>query len=416
MDNMPNRIVFVFPANMTAGGMPDDTRRFIAAVSEVHGGPVVLMSRGEPADETGLLTDVECVDLETQDAVERVFNSLEKTDITVFVTFSDLLNVQLARNLISRGLRYSVLPAWQVHEFLDWDRPFIRNAVPTIQSSERNARAFNTAGAGGVVEGRATLRGFFRSLKRKVYRQTLGKSYLQNASGIHVFSHFERSQISRLISPKAPNFLDISFGTDIQTRIVGEDQFPRDGRKNIVFWGRVDYYYKGLDIIVDGIALAKGKGIATPFTFWVCGPDYNAGYQKLRERIERVQVAEHVRILAPGDYTRGSIGLLKRADFSILASRWDGYARALRESAALGVPFISNRQSHFDGVVDKFGNGLLFDSVEGLASQLATLNSDAANAARQNARIKAPAFRSYISWRNCARRFLDSLRALEPAP
>lgn len=415
MSSQPKKIVFVFPARMTAGGMPDDTRHFISAVSEAHDGPVVLLSQGEPVDSPSLLGKIDCVNLDVPGAPEKVFDSLAKHDVTVFITFSSLLNVRLAKQLRLRGLRYSVLPAWQVHEFLDWDRPFARDAVPTIQSSEKNAKQFNTAGKGGVVEGRITVQGFLRSIRRKTYRRTLGKTFLQNASGIHVYSDFEKAQILRLVAPRNPNFLDIAYGTDVEGRTVGDDRFPDDGRKNIVFWGRADYFYKGLDTIIDGIALAIKQGVSAPFTFWVCGPDYNNGYKKLRDHIGRANVSDYVRILEPGDYTPGTIGFLKHAQFSILASRWDGYARALRESAALGVPFISNRQSHFDGVVAKFGNGLLFDDVSGLAEILADLDSPAITEVQRKAKIKAQEFKQYISWPECASRFLCGLAGLRPA-
>lgn len=415
MGSSPQRVVFVFPARMTAGGMPDDTRHFIAAVSHAHAGDVLLLSLGTPDDDAGQLDCVSCVDLNAPGAADKVFDTLTPDDITVFITFSSLLNVRLAKALLVRGLRYSVLPAWQVHEFLDWDRPFARNAVPTIHASEKNAKQFNSGGAGGVVEGRTTFQGFLRSIKRKLFRRTLGKTFLQNASGIHVYSAFERHKITTLVAPQNPKFLDVAYGTDVEGRTIGDDRYPDDGRKNIVFWGRADYYYKGLDTILDAVALAKQKGISAPFTFWVCGPDFNNGYSKLRAHIERLQIADHARILEPGAYTPGTIGLLKQADFSILSSRWDGHARALRESGALGVAFISNHQSHFDGTVASYGNGLLFDDVEGLATILANLDSPEAKNAQLNAKAKATEFKYYISWSDCASRFIASLVDLEPA-
>jgi glycosyltransferase involved in cell wall biosynthesis len=415
MNRVLKKIVFVFPARMTAGGMPDDARQFIAAVSKTHDGDVVLLSQGTPDDGAGQLDSVSLVDLNVPGATEHVFDTLTPEDITVFITFSSLINVRLAKALRARGLCYTVLPAWQVHDFLDWDRPFARNAVPTIQASEKNAKQFNSGGAGGVVEGRATFRGLLRSIKRKLFRRTLGRTFLQNAAAIHVFSAFERQKIMTLVAPKEPNFLEVTFGTDIEGRRIGDDQFPDDGRKNIVFWGRADYYYKGLDTILDAIAVAKHRGISAPFSFWICGPDYNNGYGKLRAHIEQLQIADHARILGPGDYTTGTIGLLKYADFSILASRWDGYARTLRESGALGVAFICNRQSHFDWTIATFGNGLLFDDIDGMATILANLDSPEATEVQLNAKSKAAEFVSYISWSGCASRFVASLVDLEPA-
>lgn len=409
---VPQKIVFVFPARMTAGGMPDDTRQFIAAVSQAHDGDVLLLSQGTPDDDSRQLSGVSLVDLDGQGGTEHVFDRLTPNDITVFITFSSLINVRLAKRLRARGLRYTVLPAWQVHEFLDWDRPFMRNAVPTIQSSEKNDKQFNSRGTGGVVEGRTTFRGLLRSIKRKLYRLTLGRTLLQNAAGIHVFSAFEQQKITALVNLKYPNFLKITFGTNVEVRKIGEDRHPDNGQKNIVFWGRADYFYKGLDTVLDAIALAKQRGIAVPFIFWICGPDYNEGYCKLRAHIDRLEIDEHVRIVGPDKYTPGTIGLLKHADFSVLASRWDGYSRALRESSALGVAFISNRQSHFDEIVAKFKNGLLFDDVYELAMILANLESPEVKSVQINAKACADEFQKYLSWDECAERFCSSLQQL----
>ena len=316
----------------------------------------------------------------------------------------------MARRLRKKNLRYSVIPAWQIHKFLDWDRPFPHNTLPTIELAEKNPKQFNSRGAGGVVEGRLTFQGCIRSLKRKLYRKTLGKEILQHASGIHVFSDFEKSQICKLVRLPSPNFVEMTYGTLVEKRSVGEDQFHVKGVKNIVFWGRVDFYYKGLDQIMEGIALAKNRGISAPFIFWICGPDYNEGYRKVQEHIDKNGVKEYVRILKVGDYTPGTVGLLKRADFCILASRWDGYSRTLRESVALGVPFISNRESHFDKVSKKFNNGLLFDNTSDLADILKNLNSSTAVRVRKAAKENSENTRNYFAWRECAQHFLKGLR------
>ena len=110
MNHRPHKIVFVYPSRITNGGMPDDIRRFVAAVSEVHHGQVLLLSRGVPADDSGLLKRVQCISLEAPGVAVQTFDSLDKTDVTIFITFSDLTNVRLSRYLLHRGLHYSMLP------------------------------------------------------------------------------------------------------------------------------------------------------------------------------------------------------------------------------------------------------------------------------------------------------------------
>lgn len=408
------RLVFVFPRQMTAGGMPDDCRQFISTVAGVFSGEVVLLVKGSPVDKEGLLGEIDVkIDIDHKGQLGAFFRTVSNSDFAVFFTFSSLVNVSLARRFYNQGCRYSVMPAWQINEFLDRDRPFSKTAIPTIESAEKDSLGFKARAGDGVVEGKVTIRSRFRAVKRKLYRATLGRNLLQRASAIHVFSDFERENISRLISLKAPQFCDVEFGTDISTRPIGEDVFSQDGVRNIVFWGRVDYFYKGLDLIIDAIALAHRKAVRTPFTLWICGPDYNGGYQKILDHVERRGVSNYVRILTPSDYTSGTVGLLANADFSILGSRWDGFSRALRESIVLGVPIITNDQTHFDRAIKRFGSGVIFADTEDLSRLLVDLDNDAPALASEKAKASKDVVEEYYSWRQCGRRFIKTLSELD---
>lgn len=404
----------MFPRQMTAGGMPDDCRKFISIAAGLFSGEVVLLVKGIPVDNEGLLGDIGVkIDIDDKGQLGAFFKGVSASDFAVFFTFSSLVNLTLARRFQNQGCRYSVMPAWQINEFLDWDRPFSKTAIPTIESAERDPRGFQARASDGVVEGKVTIRSRFRAVKRKLYRATLGRNLLQKASAIHVFSDFERANVSKLISLKAPRFRYVEFGTDIATRPIGEDIFPQDGVRNIVFWGRADYFYKGLDLIIDAIALAHRKTIRTPFTLWICGPDYNGGYQKILDHVELRGVTKYVRILTPNDYTSGTVGLLANADFSILASRWDGFSRALRESIALGVPIITNDQTHFDRAIKRFGSGVIFADTEDLSRLLIDLDIGATALATKKARASKDVVEEYYSWRQCGERFIKTLSELD---
>ena len=414
--NQFGRIVFCFPYRMNSGGMPDDSKKFIAAVSKSYSGKVVLLSKGIPKDLEGYLANIENVDLNDRKKVTFFLRSLTNNDVVTFFTFSSITNILLAARIARRGCKYTVIPAWQVDDYLDWDQPFLRNVVPTIESVVKNPRVFETTAKNGVTEGEVKLRSYFRALKRKIYRKTLGKLFLKKASGIHVFSDFERKQICCLISQNGLRFASIEFGTDISERQVGDDQFPITSFSNIVFWGRVDYYYKGLDCIIDAVALAQIKGIITPFNLWICGPDYNQGYRKVNEHVKRRNLSELVHILTPEDYTSGTINILKKADFCILASRWDGYSRTLRESVSLGVPIITNNKTHFDRIVKKFSSGVIFNSEAELAEILVDVNSAAISIVKEKAQQNRRDVAHFLNWDQCGQRFVNSLHELIKLP
>lgn len=412
---LAGRILFVIPYRLTEGGMPDDTKMFISAVQSQFSGSVALLTIDPPPQLHSQLHGVDISDLNSGGLeIHRQFQALQPNDVTVFITFSNLMNVSLAKQLRRMSRRYCVLPAWQVSDFLDWDRPFPKGAVPTIRASEASAQATLSSKKSGVVEGQFTFLSVLRAAQRKVFRNVLGRRLMSQASGIYVFSAYERDQIERLVRPASPRYLDIRFGAEVGARSVGPDNFPDDGRKNIVYWGRADYFYKGLDVILQAIALSKRKGIRVPFTFWTIGPNYNQGHEKLRRHIFQAGIEDYVRILEPGEYTPGTDGLLRKADFCIMASRWDGFARTLREASALGVPFISNPETHFDRVAARFGNGLIFGSTEELAQVFANLSAPQIEAVARNAKSNAGAAAEYLSWNESARDFIAGLSELKP--
>jgi glycosyltransferase involved in cell wall biosynthesis len=406
---LPTKLAFFTPDELTSGGMPDDIKHFVDSIAEMNCVETVLFCPKLRSDSDGQLINVPKVDINSINNTYRSLKTLKNGGMVVFFTFSSMKNVFWS--IISRflGIPYTVIPSWQVHDFLDKDRPFPRKLIPTIEASEKKPDDFRSTG-GGVVEGNYSIFSYLRLLKRVLFRKTLGSYFVNNASAIHVFSDFEKFKIKTLLNLKNPFFLPIDFGTDIQNKPIGPDTYPSNVCINILFWGRVDYYYKGIDRVLNSIAKAKNTGIKAPFKFWICGPDYNDGYKKVSLHVKRLGLQDYVKILNSENYTPGTIGYLKNADYVITFSRWDGYARVLRECLALGVPIISNRETHFDSLISKFGIGVLVDFEEELAKILTNLD----DVKMQSVKSKAQSFyvenSNYLSWYNCAERFLKNLK------
>jgi hypothetical protein len=59
---------------MTAGGMPDDCRKFISTVAGVFSGEVVLLVKGSPVDKEGLLGEIDVkIDIDHKGQLDAFF-------------------------------------------------------------------------------------------------------------------------------------------------------------------------------------------------------------------------------------------------------------------------------------------------------------------------------------------------------
>lgn len=409
---LSSKVAFIVPYKMTKGGMIDDIKSFVCAVDAQNNSETKFFCYGDIDDQREQFNNIDLIDMNSKISTYKELKKLQREDLVIFFTFSSVANVFWSFIVKLLFLRYSVIPSWQVHEFLDKDRPFPKNTIPTIESSEKKTDAFIFRKSTGVVEGNFTINSYFRSLKRYLYRKTLGKYFLNNASAIYTFSDFEKNNINNLIRLKNPIFLPIEFGTNILEKKIGMDKFSNKGSLNLLYWGRADFFYKGLDRIIMCIQDAKMKGIISPFKFWICGPDYNKGYSKILNLVQKLDLHNIVEIIPPQKYSSGTIGLLNDADFVITFSRWDGQARVLRESFALGKPIITNTETHFDRILLKTKTGLITNSMMELSDLLVNLNDKKINLIKERAINNQNENAEYISWSRCASRFLETIERI----
>ena len=401
-------LTFVSEGMLGDGGMPNDLRSLVTEVAACAGGEVRVIA-DQRRWKQGALSGVEIIHAAgLRDAYRIQLGRDETSQRYVLVGFSSLFNVIVAFRLRLRGLKYSIMPAWQIHPFLDRDNPFEKRSVPSIENLLRNVQSkriiFSRVrnGSGGGMP-------LFRSLLRRTYRKTLGRWLLNNADVIHVFSTMERQLIQDLVRPRHTTYQLMHLGTDASSRPVGNDTFPSGPYKNIVFWGRADYYYKGLDIVLDALAEAISRGTAAPLKLWIIGPDYNGGHANIRRHLCERGIEEYVQILPPGTYSPGTLGLLQRADFCIACSRWHGFCRTLRESLCLGVPVITNRETHFDDILRTFKNGFIFENQHELIDILVSIGSPEADMVSRTAKANQAECVRFFRWSKAGVRFVESL-------
>ncbi|MBX2860469.1 MAG: glycosyltransferase [Vampirovibrio sp.] len=255
-------------------------------------------------------------------------------------------------------------------------------------------------------------------LLKQLYSMTAGAWLMGNVAKVAVFSGEEQRQANSRYSDA--EFMFLRWGVDEATGVTDTRHFFRevssnlsqdDNRLNYVYWGRLDWYYKGIDRLLNGVAAAKKRNKATvlPFRVFLIGPDYRGGSEKAKEFIQRFHLEEDVILMLPGSYEAGSKTPLRDADASIYLSRWDGYPRTLRESILLQVPILISRETHFLDIAEKTGCGMPLmdadDPNEVAEALLALVDAKHRQHLKEQAGVAAPE----LTWGAVAKAFLKEL-------
>ena len=182
----------------------------------------------------------------------------------------------------------------------------------------------------------------------------------------------------------------------------------------LLFWGRLDWHYKGIDRLLKAIKEIKNsnKYNYKPFKLFIIGPDYNNTLSKLNFFVQKNKLEDVIIFVNQNMYKRGSIDPLRDADVNILLSRWDYFPRTLRESCFFGVPMLVSEETNFGDLIRKFNAGVVSknpDDITILASEISLITH---SKYREELNIGCVNLSKYLDWNNVARIVNENLKFL----
>lgn len=191
------------------------------------------------------------------------------------------------------------------------------------------------------------------------------------------------------------------------------DEFGRVQRRErdyLLFYGRFDFFQKGLDTVLDAFARIAPRFPALRLVLAGRGRDE----QRLRSEVERLDAADRVE-LRPGVGRDEVLDLFSGALAMLMPSRLEGLPMAPAEAMAAGVPLIAARVGALPEMVDSPRTGLLVppDDPAALAGAAESLLRDPAMRASVSAAARVAAER--YSWDRVAREHLDFVRLVAAA-
>ena len=200
---------------------------------------------------------------------------------------------------------------------------------------------------------------------KKLYILGFEKKMLRNARMVQFLGKSEYDNISKILTLK--NKIIIPNGQSFEElnyvyHYIQHRKFPVFG-----FCGRLDNYYKGLDLLINAFAsyaMSNGTG-----ELWLIGngPDR----QKLEQQVIAHNLSSRIRFFG-AKYGAEKYNLIANMDVFVHPSHSEGSPTAVLEAAALGLPLLVTTGTNVGSMVDEYKCGMHIpdNSVETIAAAL----------------------------------------------
>ncbi|HFD15054.1 MAG TPA: glycosyltransferase [Rhodospirillales bacterium] len=205
-----------------------------------------------------------------------------------------------------------------------------------------------------------------------------------------------------------PNGIDFEQIPDKLDRERAIRAFPQlAGKRIFLFLGRLDPWYKGLDVLIEAFARLTVHEAALV----IVGPDSRGSLATLRRHVARLGISTKVFFVGPV-FGFDKWSWLASADFFVLPSRSEGAPQAALEAMAVGKPVVLSRAASTCPDATDLGLGFIADTTpEALADVLRKACSlDRAELHRMGSRARAYVVTRH-SWETTAKAVIDGYHA-----
>jgi len=186
-------------------------------------------------------------------------------------------------------------------------------------------------------------------LKKRIANFLFYSNYVDGAAAIHYLTKGEAE------ATKSWNTNHFIIGNGIDKKNPINDKQKREGVQ-FVFIGRLDIYHKGLDLLINGLALAKDDFAESKSKFELYGPDSNDSNNLLEKMILESELAPYVSLKGPV-YDNEKLEVLKNTDVFVHTSRFEGHPMGVLEALSYGIPCLLTPGTNMSAEVVESGAG-----------------------------------------------------------
>ena len=216
-----------------------------------------------------------------------------------------------------------------------------------------------------------------RSIFKRIFLFFFGMSLLHHADRV-IASSPNEAQAYLAYGVVKKRIVSLGHGVDPKefktsvTRTVCKKQFGVDPKHVVVtYLGRI-HKIKGLDMLVDAVAMIKN----TQITFIIAGSD--DGYlSELKKRIREKGLTKRITLLGTC-YGEQKARLFRATDIFVYPSYSEGFSLGILEAAAAGLPLVITTGCHFEDVQTYQAGVIVQPSGNAISAGIMRLVSDPA--------------------------------------
>ncbi len=186
---------------------------------------------------------------------------------------------------------------------------------------------------------------------KKIYIQRYEKTMLKDALKVHFSGQSEYDHIDKII--KLSNKVLIPNGQSFEEVVFDYHKMNRKQNPVFGFCGRLDLYYKGLDLLIDGFAAYVMKG--GHGELWMIGDGEDR--KTLEDQVKRKGVKDRVNFMG-ARYGKDKLNRIANMDVFCHPSRSEGSPTAVLEAAALARPLMVSTATNIGQIVEANGCGI----------------------------------------------------------
>lgn len=204
---------------------------------------------------------------------------------------------------------------------------------------------------------------------KKVYIQRYEKTIMRDAKWVHLLGQSEFDNIDKIVSldnkvviPNGQNFDELKF------------DFHKMVRRNspvFGFCGRLDIFYKGLDLLINGFAGYVRKGGSGDLWLIGDGPDRAALEKLVKENNCKDRV-----VFMGAHYGKDKLNRISNMNLFCHPSRSEGSPTAVLEAAALKRPLLVSTATNVGELVEQYKGGIHLKKNNALEIEKAMLTFD----------------------------------------
>lgn len=186
---------------------------------------------------------------------------------------------------------------------------------------------------------------------KKIYFEQRERNILLNALRVHFGGQSEFDNISHLI--RLSNKVIIPNGQDCRELNFKPHEVYITQHPVFGFCGRLDIYYKGLDMLVEGFGMYLQQGGEGELWLIGDGPDRS----KLEKQSRQLHISDKVHFMG-AKYGSDKLNRIANMDLFCHPSRSEGSPTAVLEAAALGKPLLVSTATNAGREVGQYNCGI----------------------------------------------------------